>query len=58
MLSTWMYESLGLFGCLSQHDLCWKTKVVLPKTQITEEIGSFCVFLDTEGNRVALHSQR
>jgi uncharacterized protein len=32
-------------------------KVVVPKTQITPEIGFMAVFLDTEGNRVALHSQ-
>lgn len=30
--------------------------VVMPKTQITEEIGFMAVFMDTEGNRVALHS--
>ncbi|MCB0495544.1 MAG: VOC family protein [Cyclobacteriaceae bacterium] len=32
-------------------------KVVVPKTQITEEIGFMAFFEDTEGNRVALHSQ-
>ena len=30
--------------------------VVVPKTQITEEIGYFAMFMDTEGNRVGLHS--
>lgn len=30
--------------------------VVLPKTEITPEIGHMAVFIDTEGNRVALHS--
>lgn len=33
-------------------------KVQVPKTLITEEIGYFAVFFDTEGNRVALHSQK
>ena len=28
-----------------------------PKTQISEEYGFMGVFIDTEGNRVALHSQ-
>jgi predicted enzyme related to lactoylglutathione lyase len=32
-------------------------KVVMPKTMITEEIGYMATFTDTEGNRVALHSQ-
>ena len=31
-------------------------KVVLFKTEVSEEIGSIAVFLDTEGNQVALHS--
>ena len=31
-------------------------EVVMPKTQITEEIGYMAMFMDTEGNRVALHS--
>ena len=30
--------------------------VVMPKTQISEEIGYMAVFHDTEGNRIALHS--
>ena len=32
-------------------------KVLLPKTQITPEVGYMAFFTDTEGNRVALHSQ-
>lgn len=32
-------------------------KVLMPKTQITPEIGYMAFFADTEGNRVALHSQ-
>lgn len=32
-------------------------KVVLPKAAITPELGYFAMFTDTEGNRVALHSQ-
>lgn len=31
-------------------------KVLVPKTQISEEIGFMGVFLDTEGNRIAIHS--
>ncbi len=31
-------------------------EVIVPKTLITKEIGYFGVFLDTEGNRLALHS--
>jgi uncharacterized protein len=31
-------------------------KIVVPKTQITEEYGYMAVFIDSEGNRVALHS--
>lgn len=32
-------------------------QIVLPKTHITNEIGYFAVFIDPEGNRVALHSR-
>jgi len=31
-------------------------KIILPKTLIAPEYGYMAVFLDTEGNRVALHS--
>lgn len=31
-------------------------KVLIPRTLISEEIGYCCHFLDTEGNRVALHA--
>ncbi len=31
-------------------------KVVMPKTLITDEIGYMAFFIDTEGNKVALHS--
>ncbi len=31
-------------------------KILLPKKLITEEIGYFAIFLDVEGNKVALHS--
>lgn len=30
--------------------------VILPKTEITPEIGSFAIFSDTEGNHIGLHS--
>ncbi len=31
-------------------------KVVVPKTQISPEMGYFAIFFDTEGNKLALHS--
>ena len=31
-------------------------KIVVPKTKISDEIGYFAQFLDTEGNRVGLYS--
>jgi len=30
--------------------------VVVPKTQISPEMGYFAIFIDTEGNKVAVHS--
>jgi predicted enzyme related to lactoylglutathione lyase len=33
-------------------------KVVMGATLLSEQIGSIAMFLDTEGNRVALHSPR
>ena len=32
-------------------------KILVPKTQITPEIGYMAFFADTEGNKVALHAQ-
>ena len=32
-------------------------KVIQPKTQISPDVGYMALFIDTEGNRVALHSQ-
>lgn len=32
-------------------------KIVVPKTLITEDIGFMAVFIDSEGNRIALHSR-
>lgn len=32
-------------------------KIAIPKTAISPEIGFMAVFYDTEGNRVALHSE-
>ena len=32
-------------------------KIVMPKTEIAPEIGYMAFFTDTEGNRIALHSQ-
>jgi predicted enzyme related to lactoylglutathione lyase len=31
-------------------------KIVLPKMQITPELGSVAIFEDTEGNHISLHS--
>ncbi|MFN3664615.1 MAG: VOC family protein [Sediminibacterium sp.] len=31
-------------------------KILVPKTEISPEYGCMAVFLDTEGNRVALHN--
>ena len=33
-------------------------KVLLPKRQISPEVGFMALVLDTEGNRIALHSRR
>jgi predicted enzyme related to lactoylglutathione lyase len=33
-------------------------KVVQPKTLIKEDIGYMAVFVDSEGNRIALHSRK
>jgi uncharacterized protein len=31
-------------------------KIIVPKTQISPDYGYMAVFIDTEGNRIALHS--
>lgn len=33
-------------------------KVALPKTKISDEIGYMAIFHDTEGNKLAFHSQK
>ncbi|HWR81718.1 MAG TPA: VOC family protein [Candidatus Deferrimicrobium sp.] len=33
-------------------------KVIQPKTLVTDEIGYIAVFVDTEGNHVALHAEK
>jgi predicted enzyme related to lactoylglutathione lyase len=33
-------------------------KILVPKKQISEDVGYMAVFIDTEGNRVALHSRK
>jgi predicted enzyme related to lactoylglutathione lyase len=33
-------------------------KVLVPKTKISDDIGYFAEFQDTEGNKVALHSMK
>jgi len=32
-------------------------KMVMPKTNISPEVGNMAFFIDSEGNKVALHSQ-
>jgi predicted enzyme related to lactoylglutathione lyase len=32
-------------------------RIVMPKTLISEEEGYFAIFIDSEGNKLALHSQ-
>lgn len=34
-----------------------KGKVIVPKTQISPEMGYFGMFIDTEGNKMAVHSK-
>jgi uncharacterized protein len=31
-------------------------KIMVPKTEISPEYGNMAVFIDSEGNRIALHS--
>jgi len=31
-------------------------KIIVPKTQISPEMGFYALFIDTEGNRLGLHS--
>jgi predicted enzyme related to lactoylglutathione lyase len=33
-----------------------KGKVIVPKTQISPEMGYFAIFIDSEGNKMAFHS--
>jgi hypothetical protein len=33
-------------------------KILRPKTQISPEYGNMAIFLDSEGNRVAMHSNK
>jgi uncharacterized protein len=33
-------------------------KILVPKTQISPEMGYFAMFMDTEGNKLALHSMQ
>jgi uncharacterized protein len=33
-------------------------KLLKPKTQISPEVGYHALFIDTEGNRIALHSRK
>lgn len=32
-------------------------KIIVPKTHISPEMGYFAMFIDTEGNKLGLHSQ-
>lgn len=31
--------------------------IVVPKTEISDDLGHFAIFIDSEGNRLALHSR-
>ncbi|WP_404812313.1 VOC family protein [Capnocytophaga canimorsus] len=33
-------------------------KIIVPKTEISPEMGFFALFSDTEGNKIGLHSQQ
>jgi len=33
-------------------------KVVMPRTEISPEIGCMAFFIDSEGNKVGLHAQK
>ncbi|MFT5617336.1 MAG: putative enzyme related to lactoylglutathione lyase [Arenicella sp.] len=33
-------------------------RIVMPKTMISEDVGFFALFIDTEGNKLALHSKK
>jgi predicted enzyme related to lactoylglutathione lyase len=33
-------------------------QILVPKTEISPEIGFMAVFIDSEGNRIALHSRQ
>ena len=33
-------------------------KIIMPKTLISDEMGYFAIFIDSEGNRLALHSDK
>lgn len=33
-------------------------KIILPKTEISPEMGFFALFSDTEGNKIGLHSRQ
>lgn len=32
--------------------------IVLPKTRISDDVGCYAIFIDSEGNRLALHSPK
>jgi len=33
-------------------------RIVMPKPHINEESGYFAIFIDSEGNKLALHSEK
>jgi predicted enzyme related to lactoylglutathione lyase len=35
-----------------------KGQVIVPKTQISPEMGNFAIFIDSEGNKLGLHSMK
>lgn len=32
-------------------------EIIVPKTKISDDLGHFAIFIDSEGNRLALHSK-
>ena len=57
------HGTLVYFNCADVKDCLDRVeeaggKIIQPKTQISEEYGYMGLFRDTEGNRVALHSQQ
>ena len=53
----WSWEGTVLAGALGKVEAAGG-KVAMPKTAISPEIGFMAFFIDSEGNRVGLHSNK